>query len=471
MRRISFATARSLALVLLGLALCAPVFQGHAEERRAVVLQISGPIGPATRDFILDGLEQAAGSGAVLVVIEMDTPGGLDTSMRDIIKAILASPVPVATYVSPPGSRAASAGTYILYASHIAAMAPATNLGAATPIPVGGTSPLPDRPGKADPDEPAAGDEAQPGEEAEDARGADPADAASAKAVNDAIAYIRSLAERRGRNADWAEKAVREAASLSAEKAAELGVVDLVASDIGDLLSQIHGREVEVVGGSVTLDTQNLVVDRIEPDWRTRLLATVTNPTVAYLLLLIGIYGLLFEGYNPGAILPGVAGAICLLIAAYAFQILPVNYAGLALIALGIVLMISEVFVPSFGVLGIGGIIAFVAGSVILMDTDIPGFGVPRTLIGSIGLLGGGIVMAIVWLAVRARRRPVVSGMEEMVGALAVAAADFDEHGQVLVHGEIWQAHSDEPVRKDQPLRVTAANGLTLSVKPAESKE
>jgi membrane-bound serine protease (ClpP class) len=462
---------RNLALILSGLALSALVLQGHAEERRAAVLQISGPIGPATSGFILDGLEQAAASGAVLVVIEMDTPGGLDTSMRDIIKAIFASPVPVATYVSPPGSRAASAGTYILYASHIAAMAPATNLGAATPIPVGGTSPLPDRPGKPEPDEPAAEDEAGPVEDAEEARGADPADAASAKAVNDAIAYIRSLAERRGRNADWAEKAVREAASLSAEKAAELGVVDLVASDIGDLLSQIHGREVEVPGGSVTLDTQNLVLDRIEPDWRTRLLATVTNPTVAYLLLLIGIYGLLFEGYNPGAILPGVAGAICLLIAAYAFQILPVNYAGLALIALGIILMISEVFVPSFGVLGIGGIIAFVAGSVILMDTDIPGFGVPRTLIGSIGLLGGGVVMAIVWLAVRARRRPVVSGMEEMVGALAVAAADFDEHGQVLVHGEIWQAHSDVPVRKDQPLRVTAASGLTLSVEPAESKE
>ena len=326
-----------------------------------------------------------------------------------------------------------------------------TNLGAATPIPVGGTSPLPDRPGKPEPDEPAAEDEAGPVEDAEEARGADPADAASAKAVNDAIAYIRSLAERRGRNADWSS------ASRS--------------SSCFRLCEAAHGREVEVPGGSVTLDTQNLVLDRIEPDWRTRLLATVTNPTVAYLLLLIGIYGLLFEGYNPGAILPGVAGAICLLIAAYAFQILPVNYAGLALIALGIILMISEVFVPSFGVLGIGGIIAFVAGSVILMDTDIPGFGVPRTLIGSIGLLGGGVVMAIVWLAVRARRRPVVSGMEEMVGALAVAAADFDEHGQVLVHGEIWQAHSDVPVRKDQPLRVTAASGLTLSVEPAESKE
>jgi membrane-bound serine protease (ClpP class) len=459
---------RSIACVLLGVVFALPGTYAAAEERHAIVIQISGPIGPATKDFVRESLETAARRDATLVVIEMDTPGGLDTSMRDIIKAILGSPVPVATYVSPPGSRAASAGTYILYASHIAAMAPATNLGAATPIPVGGTSPLPDKPGKTTSDEEKAEEdsEAEPGDDK-----SAPADAASAKAVNDAVAYIRSLAERRGRNAEWAELAVREAASLSAEKAAELGVVDLVASDIADLLEQIHGREIEVAGGTVTLDTQGLLIERIEPDWRTRLLATVTNPTVAYLLLLIGIYGLLFEGYNPGAILPGVAGAICLLIAAYAFQILPVNYAGLALIALGIVLMISEIFVPSFGVLGIGGIISFVAGSVILMDTDVPGFGVPRTLIGTIGLLGGAIVMAIVWLAVRARRRPVVSGMEEMVGALAVATTDFDEHGQVLIHGEIWQAQAATPVCKDQELRVTAVSGLNLTVEPTESQE
>jgi len=439
---------------------------GQAQARVGVSLQISGPIGPATSDYIQEGLEKAAIRGADLVVVEMDTPGGLDSAMRDIIKAILASPVPVVTYVSPPGSRAASAGTYILYASHIAAMAPATNLGAATPIPVGGTSPLP-----GDRKKPAT-DEEKPAEEKGSGAPAEGGpDAASAKAINDAVAYIRSLAERRGRNADWAEKAVREAASLSAEQAAEMGVVDLVAADIDDLLRKIHGRTVEVAGREVVLDTEGMTLDRLEPDWRTRFLATITNPTVAYLLLLIGIYGLLFEGYNPGAILPGVAGAICLLLAAYAFQILPVNYAGLGLIALGVILMISEIFVPSFGALGIGGIIAFVAGSIILMDTDVPGFGIPRGLIASIGLLGGGMVMAIVWLAVRARRRPVVSGIEEMIGSVGEAVGDFTDTGHVLVHGELWKARTSVPVRKGQRLRVAAVDGLQLTVTPLDQEE
>ena len=436
----------------------------HAQDGSGFLLRIDGPIGPATSDYIREGLTTVAERDGRLVVIEMDTPGGLDSSMRDIIKAILASPVPVVTYVSPQGSRAASAGTYILYASHVAAMAPATNLGAATPIPVGGTSPLPG--GDKDGDEaPGEADEADHAE----ARKSAPTDASSAKAVNDAIAYIRSLAERRGRNADWAEKAVREAASLSAEKALELGVIDLVASDLDELLRMLDGTQIEIAGETLTLNTQGLTLERIEPDWRTRLLATITNPTVAYLLLLVGIYGLLFEGYNPGAVLPGVAGAICLLLAAYAFQILPVNFAGLGLIVLGVILMIAEIFVPSFGALGIGGIIAFVSGSIILMDTDVPGFGISRTLIGSIGLVGGGIVMAIVWLAVRARRRPVVSGMEQMIGAIAVASSDFAETGHVLVHGEIWQATSTRPVRKGQKLRITDAKGLDLSVEPLDS--
>jgi len=441
-----------------------------SQERVGITLQISGPIGPATSDYVTDGLNAAAARGAKLVILEMDTPGGLDTAMREIIKAILASPVPVATYVSPPGSRAASVGTYILYASHIAAMAPATNLGAATPIPVGGTSPMPGGDRK-----PAGDKEKKDQDESESTDSGRPSagspDAASAKAINDAVAYIRSLAERRGRNAEWAEKAVREAASLSAEKAAEMGVIDLVASDMDDLLRQIHGRTLEVAGKDVTLDTEGLALEAIEPNWRTRLLATITNPTVAYLLLLIGIYGLLFEGYNPGAILPGVAGAICLLMAAYAFQILPVNYAGLGLIALGVILMISEIFVPSFGALGIGGIIAFVVGSIILMDTDVPGFGIPRGLIASIGLLGGGMVMAIVWLAVRARRRPIVSGIEEMVGSVGEAVADFSDTGHILVHGELWKARTSKPVHKGQKLRVSAVDGLQLSVIPLDNEE
>ncbi|MEJ2522335.1 MAG: nodulation protein NfeD [Gammaproteobacteria bacterium] len=402
----------------------------------------------------------------------MDTPGGLDTAMREIIKAILASPVPVVPWGAPSGSRAASAGTYILYASHVAAMAPATNLGAATPVPIGGSPASP-------PDEPEP--EAAADDEAAEPAGGDgaapktpggPADASSAKAVNDAVAYIRGLAERRGRNADWAERAVREAASLTAERAVAENVVDLIAADMAQLLAAVDGRTVSLATGDVTLETEGMVVERAEPDWRTEFLAVITSPTVAYMLLLAGIYGLIFEGYNPGAILPGVVGAICILLALYAFQVLPVNYAGLALIVLGILLMIAEVFVPSFGALGIGGVIAFVAGSVILMDTDVPGFGIPMALIGSIALVGAIAIMGIVWFAVRAYRQPVVSGREQMIGSTAVAAEDFRQgRGQVRAHGEIWSARSETPVRASQPLTITDMNGLVLTVKPRDGTE
>ena len=464
-------TLRALLVAILGLFALAALSQtdapGGARDggSRAVLLELSGAIGPATSNYIVRGISQAAEDGARLVIIQMDTPGGLDSAMRDIIKAILNSPVPVVTWVAPSGSRAASAGTYILYASHVAAMAPATNLGAATPVPVGGGQ-QPAQPAERGPSgDDAAGPEAADGE-AEPMQGGP-----AAKAMNDAVAYIRSLAERRGRNADWAEKAVRESASLTAERAVEENVIDLVAADMGELLAALDGRTVSTELGDVTLATAGLAVERMQPDWRTELLAVITSPTVAYMLLLAGIYGLIFEGYNPGAILPGVVGAICLLLALYAFQVLPVNFAGLGLIVLGVLLMIGEIFVPSFGVLGIGGIIAFVAGSVILMDTDVPGFGVPMALIGSIALLGGSAVMAIIWFAVRARNRPVVSGREEMIGAPAVATADFSGTGQVRVHGELWSARAGNPVRRGQPLRVTAIHGLTLEVEPEETKE
>ena len=437
--------------------------EDRAGSGRAVLLEINGPIGPATSDYIVRGIEGAAEDGAALVIIQMDTPGGLDTAMRDIIKAILASPVPVVTWVAPSGSRAASAGTYILYASHVAAMAPATNLGAATPVPVGGGQPA--KPA----DEPG-----QDGEPAQDEQPAEPAPqrgGPEAKAIEDAVAYIRGLAERSGRNADWAERAVRESVSLSAERAVEKNVVDLIASDMGELLRAIDGRTVTTDAGDVVIRTEGITVERVAPDWRTELLAVVTSPTVAYMLLLAGIYGLIFEGYNPGAILPGVVGAICILVALYAFQVLPVNYAGLALIILGVILMISEAFVPSFGVLGIGGIVAFVVGSIILMDTDVPGFGIAKALIGSIALLGGSAVMAIVWFAVRARHQPIVSGREDIIGAAAQATADFEEHGLVRMHGELWNAESGVPVQQGQALRVTGMNGLVLTVEPQESKE
>ena len=464
------------------------------------LLQIQGAIGPATADFITRGIEMAEESSATLIVLEMDTPGGLDTSMREIIQGILASSVPVATYVWPQGARAASAGTYILYASHIAAMAPATNLGAATPVAIGAPAPAsPTDTAEEEADEEEAdseedaSDEEEDGGDPEDADADDvdagdsgtddggdtvtepsdlipaPATATERKAINDAVAYIRSLAELRGRNADWAEDAVRAAESLSSQDALEMNVIDLVADDLSDLLQKLDGWEVEINGRGFELDTTGLIYERIEPDWRTRLLEVISNPTVAYMLMLLGIYGLIFEGYNPGAIVPGVVGAISLLLALFAFQVLPINYAGLALIALGVILMVSEFLVPSFGALGMGGIAAFIFGSVILIDSDIPGFGVSLPLIITIAASGALVLLGIVWFAVRSRDRPVVSGQEEMVGARAEALHDFDTRGQIWVHGERWTAKTSTPVTAGQPLEVVRVDGLTLHVEPRDS--
>lgn len=424
-------------------------------ERRVILLDIKGPIGPATAEFLTSTLERAGSRNAELVVIRMDTPGGLDASTRDIIKSILNSPVPVATFVAPEGARAASAGMYILMASHIAAMSPATNVGAATPVSIiGGHQP---------------GGKKQPGKDEQETDTAPAAeDTMTRKAVNDAVAYARGLAAKHGRNADWAELAVREAASITAQKALETNVIDLIATDVTDLLAQLQGRTVEVRGQERMLDTQSLLVEQLEPDWKSELLAVITSPTIAYLLLLVGVYGLVFEGYNPGAILPGVIGAICLLLALYAFQMLPVNYAGFGLLLLGIILIIGEVVSPSFGVLGIGGIIALVIGSIILIDTDVPGFTVSRPLIGAIALASGIGLMAIVGIAVKAQRRPVVAGREELVGATGVALADFDRLGEVFVHSERWQAVSAAPLREGQAVVVTGIDGLTLKVRPAD---
>lgn len=424
-----------------------------------VLLPVNGPIGPATSDFFVRKLREAGEQGAALVVVTIDTPGGLDTAMRDMIQAILASEVPVVAYVSPSGARAASAGTYLVYASHVAAMAPATNLGAATPVQIGG----PSAPGPAPAGKPA-GKETE-SEKADKAP--EPGSATERKAVNDAIAYIRGLAELRGRNVEWAEAAVRDGASLPADEALAAGVVDLVAADLPALLAALDGRKVKLRAQEVELRTEGMVLREVETDWRTELLSLVTNPNVAYLLMLIGIYGLLLEGYNPGAVVPGVVGAICLLLALFAFQVLSVNYAGLALIALGVVLIVAESFVPSFGALGLGGIIAFVIGSVMLLDNEVPGFSIAWQLIAAMGLAGPLVLLGIVSFAVRARRRPVVSGAEGLTRELAEAVEDFEHKGLVRVHGELWTAESTEPVRAGQRLRIRKLDGLIIQVEPA----
>ncbi|HEY6642061.1 nodulation protein NfeD [Povalibacter sp.] len=448
-----------LAVMLIGAAFGATQEKPAAPESNvALLLTIHDAIGPATSSFFVRTLESARERNARLLILEMDTPGGLDSAMREMIQAILASPVPVAIYVSPSGSRAASAGTYLLYASHVAAMAPATNLGAATPVQIGGTPP-------------PSGDKDRNDEDKGDADQSEPDTAMERKAVNDSIAYIRGLAELRGRNAEWAESAVRSAKSLTATAALQQKVIDIVATDMADLLQQMHGRVVKVVAGEVTLDTQQLVVERVETDWRTQLLAVLTNPNVAYLLMLVGIYGLLLEGYSPGAVLPGVVGAIALLLALYAFQVLSVNYAGLGLILLGVALMVGEAFAPSFGVLGAGGVIAFVIGSIILMDTQTPGFQIARPLVGGMALAGALMVLLMVSYFMRSRRQPVATGADQLLREPAVAMTDFDGSGPVRIRGEIWNAVTRAPVHSGQSLRVVRVNGLTLEVEPLDAQK
>ncbi|MCU0126228.1 nodulation protein NfeD [Pseudomonas vlassakiae] len=435
---------RWLLLLLLGLA---PA--GLAAPGSVWVLGIDDAIGPASADYLIRNLEQAKAQGAQLVVLRLDTPGGLDSAMRLMIKAILASPVPVVSYVAPSGARAASAGTYILYASHVAAMAPGTNLGAATPVQIVG---LPGAP---------KDDKAKPSDDEQ---------TLARKQVNDASAYIRGLAQLRGRNADWAEQAVREAVSLPATEALRLNVIDQVANDLPALLHQIDGKTLVAAGQPQRLQTRDAVVIEHLPDWRTRLLAVITNPGVALILIMIGVYGLLFEFMNPGSALGGVVGGICLLLALYALQLLPVSFAGVALILLGIAFMVAEALLPSFGVVGFGGIVAFIAGAVILIDTDAPGFGIPLVLIGTLAVLSALLIGGVAGMAIKARRRALVSGDAGLVGSLVTVTqvmADNPFCGSVHAQGEQWQVQCTTPLQAGQNVRVTARHGVTLEVSAA----
>lgn len=486
MMRHSFTTrARGLrsgfAAVLLGLAVLGSGSQAQ-NAGRAVHLDLEGALGVPTAEYIIGGIEDASESNAGLVIIRMDTPGGLVEPMRDIVQAILNSDVPVATYVSPGGARADSAGTYILLASHIAAMAPTTHLGAATPVsltggenqPSGEFGPLStpsgdNGSGEANGDENGDADsEAQEdGAEAEDSPPPPrPGSAMERKVLNDAIAYIRGLAELHGRNADWAEKAVVDAATLTATEALEENVIDLIAANEAELLEMIDGRTVRLGDSDVVLETAGLAIDVVEPSWRIKFLSTIANPQIALLLLLVGVYGLLFEGYNPGAIVPGVTGIVCLLLAAYALQVIPVNYAGLALIVVGILLIVAEAFVPSFGALGLGGIIAFIVGSIIMFDSGVPGFGISVTFVVSLGIIAGLALMWLVSYLVKLRNRGAVSGRETIVGSTATALEDFTGAGRVWLESEAWHAHSSVPIRKDEQVLVIGMDGLTLIVKP-----
>lgn len=433
-------------------------------------IELGGPIGPAAAEYFDQASSRAATDGAAAIVLRLDTPGGLAESMRQIVATILASKVPVLGYVAPGGARAASAGTYILYACHIAAMAPATHLGAATPVPLGGPPSMPSSPLGDKSDQPAKADKP---EKSNDAAAAEPpaGDTEARKVLNDAIAYIRSLAQLRSRNVEWAEAAVRGAATLTASEALEKHVIDFVAGDVPALLAQADGREVRIGERTATLQLKGLPINAYTPDGRARFLMIVTNPIIAYLLLLAGVYGIALEAFHPGTWLPGIVGSICLLIGLYALQLLPVNYAGLALMALGIGLLVAEAFVPTVGALGVGGVIAFVFGSVLLFNTGVPGYEINLGVIAGIATSAAALLALMLWLVMRSRRAPRASGDDYMLTASGELLAAVSAGGETwaLVHGERWRVNCAVSLPAGARVRVVNREGLLLRVVPEQT--
>ncbi|RLA48624.1 MAG: nodulation protein NfeD [Gammaproteobacteria bacterium] len=438
--------------LLSSLLLCGLALLSANSRADAWLIDVEGAIGPAVADHMVRGLEQAQEAGAELVILRIDTPGGLDTSMRQMIKAVLASPIPIIGYVAPSGARAASAGTYLLYATHIAAMAPGTNLGAATPVQLGspGLPQLPDAKPKQ--------------EEGEGGSAPLPGTPMERKIVNDAVAYIQSLAQLRGRNAQWAEQAVREGASLSAVDALEMNVIDIVANSVNELLTQTHGLELELGNAVQTLDNEDLVVYHHPVDWRSEFLAVITDPNIAYVLMLVGIYGLIIEFYNPGFGVPGVVGAVCLLLALYALQVLPISYAGLGLILLGIALMTAEAFAPSFGILGLGGIVAFVVGSIMLMDTELPGYQIALPMIVAFAVFSVGVLVFALGMIMRGRRRAVVTGLDHLFGVQVPVESVTGGVAWVRLDGELWEVACEDSLAPDDTVTVNTIDDLVLQV-------
>jgi membrane-bound serine protease (ClpP class) len=434
-------------------------FGQSAREGPVIMIDIKGAIGFVAAGHLAKALNRAAAEGSPAVIVRLDTPGGLLSSTRDMVQAILASRVPVVMYVAPDGSRAASAGTYLLYASHVAAMAPGTHLGAATPIPLS----APGLPGSPPPSKP------KPDSDKDKQSDQDPTAVSARKSLNDAIAYIRSLAELRGRNADWAEKAVRDAATLTSTAALKERAIDVLAKDVPDLMAQIDGRSVTTADGQIRLQLKDRSVVEIKPDWKMQVMSAITDPNMALILLMIGIYGILFEFWSPGAVAPGVVGGISLIVALTALSVLPVNLGGLALLLFGIALMVAEAFMPGFGVVGFGGIVAFVIGALFLFDpgeSDIP-IRVSWQVLAGLTVLSATFFVGILGLAVRARRRPARTGGAEMIGAVGEVVSWSENEGSIHVQGEIWTARSNRSLAKGQKVRVVGRTGLTLVVEAA----
>ncbi|WP_371995472.1 nodulation protein NfeD [Shewanella sp. 10N.286.54.B9] len=421
------------------------------------VVSIKGPIGPAVSQHLTVEINAANQQQAPLIIITIDTPGGLVSSLRDINQAVLASTVPIACLVYPKGARAASAGTYLLYACHTAAMATATTLGAATPVQMGPSAPSPDK--------------ISPADKGEDSKNDNPSPSAMEKKIlNDAIAYIRSLAQLRGRNQEWAVLAVTEAATLTATEALALNVINLIAESPQQLVTNLDGITIELGEEKITLDLKGAVLVNKQPSWQNQFIATITNPNIAYILMIIGIYGLILEFYSPGIGVAGISGAIALIIALYALQMLPLNYAGLALVILGIVLLITEAMIPSFGIFGVGGIAAFVVGSIFLFDTPQAQFQVSPLLIGSVAFVSLLFFVFVLSFVLRMRKRAVVSGQEAIVGANATVLADFNGQGFVCLNGERWNAMSPHKLSKGDNVAVIKIDGLSLQVAKIEAK-